>query len=107
MFPTSYHWEMLVHLLRTTLKFQRKIEKRMTSTHIFASRANSPINFKGNPQEKTGEDTRIYYMGGNGPHYSPPHPSPIHRNSSYALATLRPDGFLAVTPTTDTTMSID
>jgi hypothetical protein len=39
-------------------------------------------------------------MAGDGPHYSPPYPSPLHRNSSYALATLRPDGFVALSPKT-------
>ena len=35
-------------------------------------------------------------MAGHGPHYSVPFPSPDHRNSSFALATIRPDGFVAV-----------
>ena len=35
------------------------------------------------------EEERIYYMGGNGPHSGA-------RNSSFALATLRPDGFAGV-----------
>lgn len=35
-------------------------------------------------------------MGGDGPHYSPSYPYPLHRNSSVGLATLRPDGFIAV-----------
>jgi len=33
---------------------------------------------------------RVYYMGGNGPHSGP-------RNSSFALATMRPDGFVSMT----------
>jgi hypothetical protein len=32
---------------------------------------------------------RVYYMGGNGPHSGP-------RNSSFALATMRPDGFASM-----------
>ena len=32
---------------------------------------------------------RVYYMGGNGPHTGA-------RNSSFALATLRPDGFASI-----------
>ena len=38
----------------------------------------------------------IYFMGGDGPHYSPPYPDPLHRNTSLGLATLRPDRFVAV-----------
>lgn len=47
---------------------------------------------------KLHHETRIYYMGGDGPHYSPPRPSSDHRNSSFGLATLRPDGFVALRP---------
>jgi len=36
------------------------------------------------------DNVRIYYMGGNGPHSGA-------RNSSFALATMRPDGFVAIT----------
>jgi hypothetical protein len=39
---------------------------------------------------------RVYYMGGNGPHYSEPYPSPNHRNSSFGLATIGPDRFVAL-----------
>ena len=46
--------------------------------------------------------TRIDYFGGDGPHYSPPYPNPLHRNSSFALATLRPDGFVGLSPQPDT-----
>merc|ERR1711924_462079 len=35
------------------------------------------------------------YMGGDGPHYSPA-TGPLHRNTSFGLATLRPDGFVGV-----------
>lgn len=43
----------------------------------------------------------IYFVyTGDGPHYSPAWPSPIHRKSSFGLATLRPDGFIAVRPVT-------
>ena len=35
-------------------------------------------------------------MGGDGPHYSPPLPSPIHRNSSFGMAMLRPDRFVGL-----------
>ena len=42
------------------------------------------------------DEIRVFYMGGDGPHYSPAYPSPLHRNSSFGLATLRPDGFVAV-----------
>ena len=45
---------------------------------------------------KLDDEVRVYYMGGDGPHYSPPYPDPLHRNSSFGLATLRPDGFVAV-----------
>jgi hypothetical protein len=38
---------------------------------------------------KDDASVRLYYMGGNGPHSGP-------RNSSFALANLRPDGFVAV-----------
>ena len=38
------------------------------------------------------------YFGGDGPHYSPPYPNPLHRNSSFGVATLRPDGFVGVRP---------
>ena len=42
------------------------------------------------PVKMKGDATvRVYYMGGNGPHSGP-------RNSSFALANLRPDGFAAV-----------
>ena len=34
-------------------------------------------------------------MGGDGPHYSPS-TGPLHRNSSFGLATFRADGFVAV-----------
>ena len=47
---------------------------------------------------KLRNETRVYYMAGDGPHYSPPYPSALHRNSSYALATIRPDGFVGVAP---------
>lgn len=42
------------------------------------------------------DEIRIFYMGGDGPHYSPSYPSPLHRNSSFGLATLRQDGFVAL-----------
>jgi len=42
------------------------------------------------------DEIRVFYMGGDGPHYSPAYPSALHRNSSFGLATLRPDGFVAV-----------
>ena len=45
----------------------------------------------GNPL-RTEDGVKIFYMGGDGPHYSPPFPSPLHRNSSFGLATLRQDG---------------
>ena len=48
------------------------------------------------PLRVKGEGVRMYYMGGDGPHYSPPAGQPGHRNSSFALATLRADGFLGV-----------
>ena len=41
-------------------------------------------------------EIRVYYMGGDGPHYSKPWPDPNHRNSSFGLATLRQDGFIAL-----------
>lgn len=44
-----------------------------------------------------GSEVRIYYMGGDGPHYSPA-TGPLHRNTSFGLATLRPDGFVGVRP---------
>ena len=47
---------------------------------------------------KLPNETRIFYMGGDGPHYSPAWPNPLHRNSSFGLATLRPDGFVALGP---------
>ena len=37
---------------------------------------------------------RVYYMGGNGPHSGP-------RNSSFGLATIRPDGFVSLSGTGD------
>jgi len=46
---------------------------------------------------KLPNETRMYYMGGDGPHYSPPK-GPLHRNSSFGLATIRSDGFVAVSP---------
>jgi len=41
-------------------------------------------------------EVRVFYMGGDGPHYSKPWPSSNHRNSSFGLATLRQDGFVAL-----------
>merc|ERR1719329_416930 len=40
-------------------------------------------------------EVRIYYMGGDGPHYSPA-TGLLHRNTSFGLATIRPDGFVGV-----------
>ena len=37
-----------------------------------------------------------YRTGKDGPHYSPDYPNPLHRNSSFGLATLRQDGFIAL-----------
>lgn len=62
-------------------------------SHICFAAAH-PVNLKHVENEN---NVRIYYMAGNGPHYSPAPPNPMHRNSSLALATLRPDGFLALT----------
>ena len=45
----------------------------------------------GNPL-RTENGVKVFYMGGDGPHYSPAFPSPLHRNSSFGLATLRQDG---------------
>ena len=45
------------------------------------------------------DEVRVYYMGGDGPHYSPAWPSPLHRNSSFGLATLRQDGFIGIKAT--------
>ena len=45
---------------------------------------------------KEASEIRLYYMGGDGPHYSPPYPDPLHRNTSFGFATLRPDGFVAL-----------
>ena len=87
------------------------IESKAFDSHICFASAH-PV--------KLPNETRIYYMGGtpqpqlctvqtaeptcccagDGPHYSPAWPSPIHRNSSFGLATLRPDGFVAVRPVT-------
>ena len=41
---------------------------------------------------------RSDYFGGDGPHYSPPYPNPLHRNSSLGVASLRPDGFVGLAP---------
>ena len=41
---------------------------------------------------KDDDSVRVYYMGGNGPHGG-------ERNSSFALTTMRPDGFVKVTGT--------
>ena len=41
------------------------------------------------------------YFGGDGPHYSPPYPDPLHRNSSLGVASLRPDGFVGLAPKSD------
>ena len=41
---------------------------------------------------------RVENRGGDGPHYSPPYPDPLHRNSSFGMASLRPDGFVALRP---------
>ncbi len=48
------------------------------------------------PVKTTGGDIRVYYMGGDGPHYSPPWPDVLHRNSSFGMGTLRPDGFVGL-----------
>ena len=45
---------------------------------------------------KLDSGVRIFYMGGDGPHYSPPYGDPLHRNSSFGFATLRSDGFVAL-----------
>jgi hypothetical protein len=42
--------------------------------------------------------TRIYYMGGDGPHYSPPWGDPLHRNTTLSMATMRPQGFVGLVP---------
>ena len=47
---------------------------------------------------KLANETRVYYFGGDGPHYSPAWPDPGHRNSSFGMGTLRPDGFVALRP---------
>ena len=44
---------------------------------------------------------RSDYFGGDGPHYSPPYPNPLHRNSSLGVASLRPDGFVGLAPKSD------
>jgi hypothetical protein len=45
---------------------------------------------------KLADHARIYYMGGDGPHYSEKWGSPGHRNSSWGLATMRPDRFVGM-----------
>jgi len=47
---------------------------------------------------KLPNETRVYYFGGDGPHYSPAWPDPLHRNSSFGMGVLRPDGFVALRP---------
>ena len=42
------------------------------------------------------DEVYVFYMGGDGPHYSKPYPDPNHRNSSFGLAKLRQDGFIAL-----------
>ena len=45
---------------------------------------------------KLQDEIRVYYMGGDGPHYSPPYPDPLHRNSSFGMMRLQPDRFVGV-----------
>ena len=47
---------------------------------------------------KLHNETRVYYMGGDGPHYSPDWPDPLHRNTSFGVGMIRPDGFVALRP---------
>eukprot|EP00467_Chlorarachnion_reptans_P001788 CAMPEP_0114496098 /NCGR_PEP_ID=MMETSP0109-20121206/5585_1 /TAXON_ID=29199 /ORGANISM="Chlorarachnion reptans, Strain CCCM449" /LENGTH=524 /DNA_ID=CAMNT_0001673341 /DNA_START=272 /DNA_END=1846 /DNA_ORIENTATION=- len=42
------------------------------------------------------DEVRVYYMGGDGPHYSPAYGDPVHRNTSFGLGSIHPDGFVAV-----------
>ena len=34
-------------------------------------------------------EIRIFYMGGDGPHYSPAWPNPLHRNSSFGASPIQ------------------
>lgn len=63
------------------------IENRDFDSHICFAAAH-PV--------KTASQVQLFYMGGDGPHYSPAWPDPLHRNSSLGLATLRPDGFVGL-----------
>ena len=65
------------------------IEARDFDSHICFASAH-PV--------KLPHETRVYYFGGDGPHYSPAWPDPLHRNSSFGMGTLRPDGFVALRP---------
>ena len=61
-----------------------------------ANAFDSHVCFASSFPVKLANETRVYYMGGDGPHYSPPWGDPLHRNSSFGMGVVGPDRFVGV-----------